>query len=118
MDKLTPTATAYVEVMLWTSTGADHEDENMAEATFDEISDETLVEVAKDCADFEAAAGDLLEGLVESQIGHDLWLTRNGHGAGFWDRDLGAVGDKLTLIAEAMGGTDLYRGDDGLLYLS
>jgi hypothetical protein len=20
------------------------------------------------------------------QLGHDLWLTRNGHGAGFWDR--------------------------------
>lgn len=19
--------------------------------------------------------------------GHDLWLTRNGHGAGFWDGD-------------------------------
>lgn len=22
------------------------------------------------------------------QIGHDLWLTRCGHGAGFWDRNL------------------------------
>ena len=32
--------------------------------------------------------------------GHDYWLTRNGHGAGFWDRDLGKVGDELTKACE------------------
>ncbi len=41
-------------------------------------------------------------------IGHDFWLTRNGHGAGFWDRDLGEVGDKLTKIAESFGSVYLY----------
>lgn len=29
-------------------------------------------------------------------IGHDFWLTSQGHGAGFWDRGLGEVGDTLT----------------------
>ena len=28
--------------------------------------------------------------------GHDFALTRNGHGAGFWDRGLGEIGDMLT----------------------
>ena len=28
--------------------------------------------------------------------GHDFALTRNGHGTGFWDRGLGAIGDMLT----------------------
>ena len=28
--------------------------------------------------------------------GHDFALTRNGHGAGFWDRGLGETGDMLT----------------------
>lgn len=52
------------------------------------------------------------------QIGNDLWFTAQGHGVGFWDRGLGAVGDRLTEIA---GDTELadvepYVGDDGLVY--
>ena len=27
-----------------------------------------------------------LEAVTPSQIGSDFWLTRNGHGTGFWDR--------------------------------
>lgn len=27
-----------------------------------------------------------LDALGAEQLGHDFWLTRNGHGAGFWDR--------------------------------
>ncbi len=30
------------------------------------------------------------------QCGHDLILTANGHGAGFWDRGLGEAGGRLT----------------------
>ena len=32
-----------------------------------------------------------LEHVTPAQLGHDLWLTRCGHGAGFWDRDALAV---------------------------
>jgi len=59
-----------------------------------------------------------LDALDEEQIGHDLWLTRNHHGAGFWDRGLGDLGDKLTEIAHSLGGCDAYVGDDGKVYLS
>ena len=50
-------------------------------------------------------------------LGHDLWLTRNGHGAGFWDRDLGELGSDLTLAAQRMGEVWVYCGEDGLAYV-
>ena len=37
-----------------------------------------------------------LQGL--KRMGHDLWLTRCGHGAGFWDGDYGDYGDLITDI--------------------
>ena len=52
------------------------------------------------CQRFLDEAGDLLtEEWTDEQIGHDLWLTRGGHGAGFWDRGL-PNGDKLTEICK------------------
>lgn len=43
-----------------------------------------------------------------SQVGHDLWLTRNHHGVGFWDRDAATYGtaerrDALDRLAKGMG---------------
>ena len=35
--------------------------------------------------------------------GHDFALTRNGHGTGFWDRGLGAIGDMLTDACKPYG---------------
>lgn len=56
----------------------------------------------------------------EELAGHDFWLTRNGHGAGFWDRselDKPTQG-RLTKAAHAFGNSDLYVGDDGRIYVS
>lgn len=50
------------------------------------------------------------------QAGHDFILTRNRHGAGFWDRGLGDLGDRLTKYARDAGQFSLYVGDDGFLY--
>lgn len=38
----------------------------------------------------------LRAGVEAGQCGHDFILTANGHGAGFWDRGHGAIGDLLT----------------------
>ena len=43
-------------------------------------------------------------------FGHDYLLTRDGHGAGFWDRGLGELGDYLTKIAENNGGSEYANG--------
>lgn len=34
-------------------------------------------------------------------LGHDLYLTSEGHGAGFWDRGLNELGDKLTEFSKS-----------------
>ena len=58
-------------------------------------------------------AGEDLDTWTDEQLGHDLWLTREGHGAGFWDRGVGdpakdAAGNRLSELARALGGA----GDD------
>jgi hypothetical protein len=55
--------------------------------------------------------------LTNAGYGSRAWAaTRNRHGAGFWDRGLGIAGDKLTQWARTFGSSDLYFGDDGLIY--
>lgn len=51
-------------------------------------------------------------------FGHDLWLTQNHHGAGFWDRGLKELGQRLTDAAHAEGSVDLYLSDDGIVRAS
>jgi hypothetical protein len=52
--------------------------------------------------------------LTPEQLGHDFSLTRNHHGAGFWDRGWGELGEALTEVAESFGGAALtaYREDE------
>jgi hypothetical protein len=46
------------------------------------------------------------------QGGHDFWLTRNGHGAGFWDGDWPEeVGKRLTEASKKYGEVYLYVQD-------
>jgi hypothetical protein len=57
-----------------------------------------------------------VEGLDPGDVGHDLWLTSHGHGAGFWDRGYEyARGQRLTKRAE-LEQTDVYIGGDGLAH--
>lgn len=117
-------ARAYVGTALWSS--HDDSDESGGEpldANYDEsdIAAPTLKKMAADCADFRASNAELLDqayqhGYDEGNAGHDFWLTRNHHGAGFWDRGLGQVGRALTDSAHAYGGVDLYVGDDGMIH--
>ncbi len=77
--------------------------------------------MAADCAKFISENDTLLHdgGKEPDQAGHDFWLTRNGHGAGFWDGDWPEeIGKKLTAAAKKFGETDLYVGDDGKLHIS
>jgi hypothetical protein len=85
------------------------------------FADSALALATADCTSFIRRAGpELLKGIAPDSAGHDFWLTRNHHGAGFWDRDeLDADdrGKKLTDIAHAFGEKDLVLGDDGLTYI-
>lgn len=53
---------------------------------------------------------------VMDHAGHDLWLTRNGHGCGYWDGDWPrGIAEGLDGLAREFGIFDLYIGDDGLI---
>jgi hypothetical protein len=113
---------AYVECAFWSS--VHFEDETSDGVPFDEIDAELAPEaLASMRADVEAFMNDpdLADDLAlwdDGQVGHDLWLTRNGHGTGFWDRGKGTAGERLSDAAHAYGTSDLYLGDDGKVYVS
>ena len=110
---------AYIECALWSSCDDDGEplDKNYGR---EDIAAEALVSMAEDCKQFAADnAADLEHAGQDAQNGHDFWLTRNGHGAGFWDRGYRPeIGRRLTDAAHAYGESDIYIGDDGKLYVS
>jgi len=105
---------AYLECAFWSST--DDEDQPMdRNYAIADLAPEALQRAIDDCAAFQAEHSDAI-GDRDAQAGHDFWLTRNGHGAGFWDGDWPIVGDALTEAAKAYGAIDLYVGDDGAVY--
>lgn len=122
MTALDDMTAAYIECALWATTdNADELGGEPLDANYgpDDIHPDTVAAMRADCADFLALLD--REGIdrsawTDEQLGHDLWLTRNHHGAGFWDRGHGDVGDVLTAHAHAYGETDLYVGDDGTVY--
>lgn len=59
----------------------------------------------------------LTEEWTDEQIGHDLWLTRGGHGAGFWDRGL-PNGDKLTEICKLAEFNSEVYVENGVVYIA
>lgn len=143
----------YVACALWSSNDeSDESGGDPMDANYDpeDIAPDSLVSMRTDVEAFLATiererpgVTTVMEGTEPwsdpGQVGHDLWLTRNHHGTGFWDRwyyyaawtDLDGVehpahgdqvkaelGEFLTKHAHDMGDCDLYVGDDGQVYVS
>ncbi len=113
-------AWSYEKTLAWSSVvvvGPDGSDESeMVEAdSLDaEFSTDAKATIREDVHDFLSSnkalineAGRIQPGYNLDQAMHDFALTRNGHGAGFWDRGLGEVGARLTEAAKVYGGQDL-----------
>jgi hypothetical protein len=113
--KLDAFTRAYVECALWSSTD-DQERPLDDNYTLADLAPEALARMAEDCQLFQSEnASDIANDA--GRAGHDFWLTRNGHGAGFWDGNWPeVVGDRLTASAQGFGCCDLYVGDDGKIY--
>ena len=116
----------YIICALWAENdqsneqGGDPLDDNY---DIEDIAPECLEAMIADCAKFqEENAKDIAtwedgQYTAEEMGGHDFWLTRNGHGSGFWDGDWKkAVGKRLTTASEKFGTVTLYVGDDKKIY--
>ena len=127
-DNLAAFTRAYAHAMLWANTHNDDDhdtpvdpfawltnDPDWALGAFD---DESRASIEEDCAAFFAAnLRDLIAYAREydyASAGHDFALTRSHHGAGFWDRGLGVLGDRLTASAHPFGEVDAWtvEGDE------
>lgn len=80
----------------------------------DEITAEAWADIILDCRSFYLANAELLAEWDAEQAGHDFYLTRNGHGTGFWDRGKPA-GDALTAACRPYGEHELMPNGDGTL---
>lgn len=108
---------AYIECALWSSTGDDGSPLDDDYGT-DDIHPESLAQMREDCQAFLSDNRDAI-GPALHFGGHDFWLTRNRHGAGFWDGDWSEpYASDLTKAAHAFGECNLYVGDDGLIHVA
>ena len=129
---------AYIEAALWSSTDDNGEplDKNHGSES---LAPETSARMRTDCAAFlNHCLGGRLLGIAErleaegkwslpggvncsvrAYAGHDLWLSRNGHGCGFWDGDWPQKGiaEGLDKLAQEFGSFDLYVGDDERIHV-
>lgn len=123
----------YITTALWSSVGdCDGTVGNDHDA--DDLAPETLAAMQSECAAFWNAQSDRIltcgapqardfddtaseSERIAAMAGHDFWLTRNGHGAGFWDGDWPEpAATILDDASKAAGSRDLYVGDDGRIY--
>lgn len=106
----------YIEAVCWLNDDEREVGMSDAELSDAELSDAAKKAIYKDCCAFFDKAWSLLykdEYAFElEQAGYDFYLTRNGHGVGFWDRGLGQLGDQLTTIAKSFGQDEYYLSDD------
>ena len=105
---------SYLFTALWSS--VDESGEPLDdEYEYSDFTKEAQKEARRDCKDFVRLSSKSIQFLLENKladeasIGHEFWLTRNRHGAGFWDRGYpGHVGQMLTKDAHSFGETHAY----------
>jgi hypothetical protein len=117
--------TAYIEAALWSSTN-DAGEPLDGLYSVDDLSPECLALMVEDCKDFQDSFGHAFQD--DAKAGHMFWLTRNRHGAGFWDGDYSHplegdafksykdAGAFLTAMSHPYGEFNLYVGDDGMIH--
>lgn len=119
----------YLIAAIWTAT--DDEGNTIDEFSISDFSADAYAAAFADCEQFQKENKELLRqayafydesgmsnhpdaGSPKACAGHDFWLTRNGHGVGFWGRNMGEVGDRLTEAAKKYGEKYVYICSNGL----
>lgn len=121
----------YIIAALWSSPISEDNDSGMdSEYSIEDMTIACLKRIKADCELFQKENRRALALADYSHLrarghdftddefaGHDFWLTRNGHGAGFWCRGLRlCLGRILTNACKAYGEVNLYiqRGKVGI----
>lgn len=117
---------AYLVAALWSSTGEDSEPLDKS-FNVNDYSQEAIDKAVTECAAFRSANDTRLvaANIDEKEAGHCFWLSRAGHGSGYFDckdhrsPDIEcAACNELQKAAQKVGNLDLYPGDDGRLYFT
>ena len=128
LDSLDEFTVQFLETALWSSTYQVQGEWEEVDVPLDNdyeihnFTKDALIVLATTCQDFQEDNELLLEkayeetGNNESQAGHDFWLTKEGHGAGFWDGDWGEYGTALTNASKPYGSDYIYVWQ-GKLYI-
>jgi len=104
---------SYLEALLWSA------GEDLDGYSIEDIDEGSVMKSKNDILKFiklienNQEAIEEMNSYDEESFGHNLALSRNGHGAGFFDDN----NDILQDLARNFGGADLYAGDDGKLYI-
>jgi len=106
---------AYITAALWTedphAPSGDYATSGRPEALYARLTAAAVRRMIQECNVFQFANRETLARFSPSDEsnGHDFWLTRNHHGAGFWDRPQRAEAEcrelaaRLTDAAHASG---------------
>lgn len=114
----------YLEAAMWADGPRDDETGDVDDNAPDPEGEE-LAAMARDACAWYAANFGMLSRAADcvgydwGRAGHDFWLTRCGHGVGYWDRDElpDDIRDALTEASKRAGEAYLYVGDDGKTYI-
>lgn len=116
-----PFLRGYIDAALWTSDpdpgSGDYVETGRADEMWPNLDESFLARAKADCERFETENEALLSQAGDfGRNGVDFWLTRNRHGAGFWDRQYADHVDQgLTEAAHEFGEVwlDLGQDEDG-----
>ncbi|HEY8926181.1 MAG TPA: hypothetical protein VIU64_17485 [Polyangia bacterium] len=93
------------------SSSDEHDESELTSDALKQLTDDAHEFYAEHAADLRASTLDM------ERCGHDFWLTRNRHGAGFWDdkgrgSEADAALDRLTKASHPYGEMNLVQGAD------
>ena len=128
MVKLDDFLDAYLECAVWSELDDSEEGRPLTDRfTRLDFSNAGFVQATRDCRAFLDRAEKWIvdryfkyvtaEHTTVAQAGHDFWLTRSGHGCGFWDGDWREPARTiLTNLAKSFNDLSIIVGDDNKLY--
>lgn len=121
---------AYITTALWLEMDSN---ENPLEQNYSEkdLTISANQRIQEDCTQFLEKASSIIDKAIEDnavqfgpdfgpygRAGHDFFLTRNHHGAGYWDGDWSEpYGDQLTELAHTFGECNLCVEDNKIDFM-